>query len=472
MNAKELLKWAQSEKVEFVDIRFTDMLGTMHHFTMPLHAIDEEAFDYGIGFDGSSIRGWKTINESDMLAKLDAANHFIDPFFQHKTLVVIADIYDPITLQPYSRDPRFILKKAVEYLKSTGIADTAYFGPEPEFFLFNEVRYSQDKTHGFYKIDSMEADWNMSREEEPNLGYKIRPKEGYFPVPPTDQFQDIRSEMVAMMEKMGITTEKHHHEVAAPGQCEINIKVDEVLRMADKIQLYKYVVKNVARNAGLVACFMPKPIFGDNGSGMHTHMSLWKNGKNLFAGSKDDYAQVSTMCKQYAAGILDNGSSLLAFTNPTTNSFKRLVPGFEAPVNLVYSARNRSAAIRIPIAVTGEKARRLEFRTPDPAMNVYTGFAAMLLAGIDGIQRKLDPGAPADMNLYDIAPEDQAKLKRLPPNLTKVLDSLETNHDWLTVGGVFEKDYIENYIQYKRNEIEQVVNQRPHPYEFVLYADC
>ena len=468
---KELLKWAATEKVEFIDIRFTDILGTMQHFTMPLHAIDEGAFTFGVGFDGSSIRGWQAINESDMLARLDATSSYIDPFFQHKTLVVIADIYDPRKEEPYNRDPRYILKKAIEYLKSTGIADTAYFGPEAEFFVFTNVRYSHEKQNSFYEIDAVDADWNMGADEVPNLGFKMRPKEGYFPVPPTDNFQDLRSEMLSMLERMGIPTEKHHHEVAAPGQQEINLVLDEALLMADKLQLYKYVVKNVARHAGYTATFMPKPIFNDNGSGMHTHQSLWKGGKNLFAGSQSDYACLSPLAMNYIGGILENGPALLSFTNPTTNSFKRLVPGFEAPVNLVYSARNRSAAIRIPVAVTGDKARRMEFRTPDPSCNPYTAFAAMLMAGLNGIDQKIDPGKPTDRNLYEIPPEEQANMRRLPSNLTKVLDSLEESNDWLTKGGVFDKDYIENYIQYKRAEIEQVVNQRPHPYEFVLYYD-
>ena len=468
---KDLLKWAESEKVVFIDIRFTDILGTMQHFTMPLTAIDEQAFTFGIGFDGSSIRGWQAINESDMLARLDATSSYIDPFFQHKTLVVIADIYDPKTGEPYNRDPRNILKKAVAYMKSTGVADTAYFGPEAEFFVFTNVRYSHEKQNSFYEIDAVDADWNMGADEQPNLGFKMRPKEGYFPVPPADNFQDLRSEMLSMLEEMGISTEKHHHEVASPGQQEINLVLDEILMMADKLQIYKYVVKNVARQAGYTATFMPKPIFNDNGSGMHTHQSLWKGGKNLFAGSESDYAFLSPLAMNYLAGILENGPPLLSFTNPTTNSFKRLVPGFEAPVNLVYSARNRSAAIRIPVAVTGDKARRIEFRTPDPSANPYTAFAAMLMAGLDGIDKKSDPGSPTDRNLYEISPEEQAKLRRLPSNLTKVLDSLEENYGWLTKGNVFDKDYIENYIQYKRVEIEQVVNQRPHPYEFVLYYD-
>jgi len=471
---KQLLEWAKQEAIEFVDVRFTDIPGTMHHFTMPLHAIDEEAFTFGIGFDGSSIRGWKEIDESDMLVRMDSTTAYIDPFFEHKTLAVLCDIYDPpLTAddeaKPYTRDPRYILKKAIEYLKSTGIADSAYMGPEAEFFIFSNVRFDQSMNQGFYFIDSIDARWNMGKDEQPNLGYKLRSKEGYFPLPPLDQFQDLRSEMLAACENMGIATEKHHHEVSSAGQAEINLVVDEAMAMADKMMLYKYVVKNVAQSAGFTATFMPKPLFDDNGSGMHTHQSLWKDGKNLFAG--DGYAFLSDMAMNYMGGILEHGSSLLAFTNPTTNSYKRLVPGFEAPVSLVYSQRNRSAAIRIPIAVIGDKARRIEFRTPDPSANPYLAFAAMIMAGIDGVQKKTDPGKPADYNLYDASPEQLKEIKSVPANLTKVIDALENNHDWLTKGGVFDQDFIDNYIAYKRVEIEQIVNKRPHPYEFVLYYD-
>jgi glutamine synthetase len=468
----EVLNWAKSEKVEFVDIRFTDMFGTMQHFTMPLHAIDEESFTYGIGFDGSSIRGWKAINESDMLARLDADTAFVDPFYEHKTMAVVCDIYEPgATPKPYGRDPRYILKKAIKYMQDSGIADTVWFGPEAEFFIFNDVRFDQNMNSGYYFIDSDEAAWNMGRDEGPNLGYKIRTKEGYFPLPPSDIFQNIRSEMLHEMEKAGIKTEKHHHEVASPGQAEINFVVDEGIKMADKLQLYKYIVKNVARRHGYSATFMPKPIFGDNGSGMHTHQSLWKGGKNIFAGNK--YAGISDACLNYIGGILSHGPALLAFTNPTTNSYKRLVPGYEAPVNLVYSARNRSASIRIPIAVSSsEKAKRIEFRTPDASCCPYIAFAAMIMAGLDGIQSKIDPGGPADFNLYEATPEQKASLRAVPPNLTKVLDALEADHGWLTKGGVFDEDYIANYIEYKRAEVEKIVNQRPHPYEFVLYYDC
>ncbi len=469
-NPKELLKWAEKEGVEFIDIRFTDILGTTHHFTMPLHAMSEDDFSFGIGFDGSSIRGWKAINESDMLTRLQAETAFIDPFFHNKTLVIFADIYDPHTEEPYSRDPRHILKKAIAHMKSTGIADTAYFGPEAEFFIFRDVRFDAEAQNAFYYLDSDEARWNMGKDEGPNLGHKIRTKGGYFPTPPNDVFQNIRSETLSILESVGVRTEKHHHEVASAGQGEINLVVDEVLKMADNLVKYKYVLKNVARKHNYSVTFMPKPIFGDNGTGMHTHQSLWKSNKNLFAG--DGYANLSDIAMNYIGGILENGSSVLAFSNPTTNSYKRLVPGFEAPVNLVYSARNRSASIRIPVAVKGDKARRIEFRTPDASCCPYLAFAAMLMAGIGGVQKKTDPGKPTDYDLYSATPEQKASLRMVPANLTKVLDSLEENNDFLKAGNVFDDDFIENYITYKRDEVEEIVNQRPHPYEFVLYYDC
>lgn len=466
---EKLLTWAKSNNVEFIDIRFTDILGMTHHFTMPLHSVDEEAFTFGIGIDGSSIRAWKTINESDMLARLDHTACFIDPFFENKTLAVIADIFDPITNEPYNRDPRYILKKTLKHLKETGIADTAFMGPEAEFFLFSDVSFDQDKNRGFYYIDSPDASWRMGADEDPNLGYKLRDKGGYFPVPPNDQFQDIRAEMLHTLEEIGIKTEKHHHEVASAGQQEINLEVDEALAMADHMLIYKYVVRNVARRHGYSATFMPKPVFKDNGSGMHTHQSLWKDGKNLFAGN--GYAHLSDMAMNYIGGVLKHGPSILAFTNPTTNSYKRLVPGFEAPVCLVYSARNRSAAIRIPIAVTGDKARRIEFRTPDPTANPYLAFSAMVLAGLDGIQNKIDPGKPADFDLYEATPEQLADIESVPHNLTKVLDALEEDNKFLTAGNSMDEDFLNGYVDYKRDEVEQIVNQRPHPYEFVLYYD-
>lgn len=468
---KELLSWAKSENVEYIDIRFTDILGMTHHFTMPLHAIAEDDFEYGLGFDGSSIRAWKDINESDMLVMMDPKTSFIDPFFQHKTMGILCDIYDPITMEPYNRDPRYILKKALKEMKDTGIADTLFLGPEAEFFIFRDVRFDSNMQSGYYHLDSDDAVWNMGSpdiDDGVNLGYKLRPKGGYFPTPPNDVFQDLRSEMLRDLDKVGIPAEKHHHEVASAGQAEINIKVAEALKMADQMVLYKYVVKNVARKFGYTATFMPKPVFDDNGTGMHTHQSLWKDGKNLFAG--DGYGHLSKMAMHYTGGILKNGPSVLAFTNPTTNSYKRLVPGFEAPVNLVYSARNRSAAIRVPVAVHGDKARRIEFRTPDPSSNPYLAFAAMIMAGLDGIKNEVDPGKPADFDLYEASPEQLANIESVPANLTKVLDALEENNDFLKPA--FDNDFIDAYVEYKREEVEQVVNKRPHPYEFVLYYDC
>ncbi len=467
---KELLQWCKAEKVEYIDIRFTDLFGLQHHYSMPLTALDEEAFTYGIGFDGSSVRAWKGIQESDMLNRLDASSAFLDPFAERKMLNIFSDIYDPKTEQPYGRDPRSILKRAIAYMKSTGIADTCYFGPEAEFFIFSDVRYDSDKQHGFYYVDSDNARWNMGRDEGPNLGYKMRDKGGYFPVPPNDCYHDLRAEALSLLEQAGVGTEKHHHEVASAGQGEINLKIADALVQADNMMKYKYILKNVARRRGYSVTFMPKPVFGDNGTGMHCHQSLWKDGKNLFAGN--GYANMSELAMNYIGGILTNGPSLLAFTNPTTNSYKRLVPGFEAPVNLVYSARNRSASIRIPIAVKGDKARRIEFRTPDASSCVYLAFAGMMMAGIDGVKKKINPGPPADFDLYEATPEQKAQLKAVPASLGEVLDSLEKSSDFLTQGDVFEKDLLEAYVDYKRGEVTEMQNKRPHPYEFVLYYDC
>ena len=470
-SAKEVLEWGKKEGVEFADIRFTDPLGLTHHFTMPWHAIDDEAFSFGIGIDGSSVRGWKTINESDMLARLDPDTAFIDPFFQHKTAAFLCDIYEP-SGEAYARDPRQILKKAIQHMKDSGIADTMYTGPEAEFFIFSDVRYHHGTNSGFYSVDSPNAEWNMGAEEEGgNLGHKMRVKGGYFPTPPNDPFQDMRSEMLSTMEKIGIKTEKHHHEVASSGQAEINLAVAEALKMADQMVLYKYVVKNVAKRHGFSVTFMPKPVYKDNGTGMHTHQSLWKGGKNLFAGN--GYGHMSDMAMNYIGGILNHMDALLAFTNPTTNSYKRLVPGFEAPIFKVYSARNRSAAVRIPIAVTGDKARRIEFRTPDASSCVYTAFAAMLMAGLDGVKKKSDPGKPADFDLYEATPEQKAQLKSIPHDLGRVLEALQADSAWATEGGVFTPDFLDSYVDYKMtNEVKEVGNMRPHPYEFVLYYDC
>lgn len=474
-NAQEAIDWARGQGAEYIDVRFSDMLGTMHHFTLPFHALEEEMFTFGIGIDGGSLRGWKNINDSDMLVRIDPTTGYVDPFFQHKTVSFICDVYEP-ALSPgevpkrYNRDPRFILQKALAYMRKTQIADTAFFGPEAEFFIFSDVRFDQTMNSGYYYLDTSDARWNMGRDEQPNLGYKLRTKEGYAPLPPADQFQDLRTEMLSALESAGIRTEKHHHEVSSSGQTEINLVVDEAMVMADIMQLYKYIIKNVAAHAGYSVSFMPKPFFNDNGSGMHTHISLWKNGRNLFAGDK--YAFLSQDALHFIAGILSHGSSLLSFTNPTTNSYKRLVPGYEAPVSLTYSAGNRSASIRIPVGVANtEKARRIEFRTPDPAANPYLAFAAIIMAGLDGIEKKLDPGKPADFNLYTATEEQKKGIRAVPANLTKVLDALQKDQDYLKIDGVFDDDFIERYISYKREEVEQIVNKRPHPYEFVLYYD-
>ncbi len=469
---KEVLDWAKKEGVQFVSVRFSDILGMQHHFTMPLDAVDEEAFTYGFGIDGSSIRGWKSINESDMLVRLDPNATFIDPFFQHKTLAVLCDIYDPRSGEAYERDPRTIMRRAMAHMKDSGIADQAFFGPEAEFFIFSDVRFDADMSGAFYSVDAQDAVWRMGEDEQPNLGYKNRVKGGYFPVPPNDPYQDLRSEILDVLAKCGVDPEKHHHEVASAGQSEINLKISEGLKAADNMQIYKYVVKNAAMQAGYTATFMPKPVYDDNGTGMHTHQSLWKGGKNLFAGTDADYGNISEMARHYIGGIIKHGPAILAFTNPTTNSYKRLVPGFEAPVTLTYSARNRSASIRIPVAVKGDKARRIEFRTPDASSNPYLAFAAMVMAGLDGIKNKIDPGEPCDFDLYEASDEQLAKLKSVPPNLTKVLDALAEDNDFLQAGGVFTQDFIDAYIDYKRDEVKEVVNMRPHPYEFVLYYDC
>ena len=468
---KELLSWAKSEKVEYVDIRFTDQFSLTHHYTMPLEQIDEEAFTFGLGFDGSSVRGWKGIQESDMLNRLDTKSAFIDPFFERKTLVLFSDTYDPISGKSYDRDPRTVLKRSIEYMKSTGIADTAYMGPEAEFFIFSNVRFASEQQHGFYYLDAVDAHWNMGADEGPNLGHKMRPKGGYFPTPPNDIYQDLRSEVLSILEQIGVKTEKHHHEVAAAGQGEINLVVADALTMADNMIKYKYVLKNVAKKYGYSVTFMPKPVDKDKGTGMHTHQSLWKDGKNLFAGN--GYAHMSELAMNYIGGIIQHGPSVLAFTNPTTNSYKRLVPGYEAPVTLVYSARNRSASIRIPIAVkNSDKARRIEFRTPDASSCAYLAFAAMIMAGLDGVKNKIDPGPPADMDLYELSDEQKANLKQVPTSLDAVLDALSTDNAFLAGGDTFTKDMVDAYIDYKRAESIEVNNMRPHPYEFVLYYDC
>jgi glutamine synthetase len=466
----EVLALVESEGVQIVDFRFCDLPGLMQHFSIPAHALTEDGFAEGYGFDGSSIRGFQEIQESDMLLFPDPDTAVLDPFRQHPTLNINCFVKDPVTGASYTRDPRYIAQKAQDYLVSTGIADTAYFGPEAEFYVFSDVRFEQDTHSAFYRVDSIEGAWNSGKDEKPNLGFKPRYKEGYFPVPPMDHFQDLRSEMVLEMEALGIEIEVQHHEVGTAGQAEIDMRFDTLLLMADKLMLYKYVVKNVARAHGLTATFMPKPIFQDNGSGMHVHSSLWRDGEPLFY-SELGYAGLSDLGRWYIGGLLKHAPAILAFAAPTTNSYKRLVPGYEAPVNLVYSQRNRSAACRIPIYSKSPKAKRVEFRCPDPSCNPYLAFSAILMAGLDGVQNKIEPPDPVDKDLYDLPPEELALVPQVPGSLEESLAALEADHDFLTAGGVFTDDLIETWIAYKRaNEIEPV-GLRPHPWEFHLYYD-
>lgn len=469
MTPKDVLELIKKEDVKFVDLRFMDFPGIMQHFTIPVTQFDEDIFTDGLGFDGSSIRGWQEINESDMLVKPVADTAFIDPFMANKTIVMICNIHDPLTGEDYTRDPRNIARKAANYVKQAGIADIAFFGPEAEFFIFDDARFDQTANSGYYYLDSIEGRWNVGRDEKPNLAYKPRFKEGYFPEPPTDSLQDIRSEMVLLMQQVGLTVEAHHHEVATGGQCEIDMRFDTLVKMADNMTKYKYIVKNVARRHNKTVTFMPKPLFGDNGSGMHVHMSLWKDKKNLFYG--DGYAGLSQTALYAIGGILKHAPALLALTNPTVNSYKRLVPGFEAPVNLAYSRRNRSAAVRIPMYSASEKAKRFEFRCPDPSANPYLAFSAMLMAGIDGIQNKIDPGQPLDRNIYDLSPEEAAKVPKTPGTLRNALEALQADHEFLLKGDVFTKDVIETWIQYKLDNEVKAMDLRPHPYEFALYFD-
>ncbi len=456
--------------IEIVDLRFCDLPGLMQHFSVPAHELTESSFEEGFGFDGSSIRGFQSIEESDMLLIPDPDTAIVDPFRQHRTLNINCFVKDPITGESYSRDPRYVAKKAEAYLVETGLADTAYFGPEAEFFIFSDVRFHQDAHSAYYSVDSDEGIWNSGKDEGPNLGYKPRHKEGYFPVPPMDHLQDIRSEMILIMESLGIDIEVQHHEVATAGQAEIDMRFSPLLDIADKLMLYKYVVKSVARAHGLTATFMPKPLFQDNGSGMHTHQSLWKDGKPLFS-DPSGYAGISEMARHYIGGLLKHAPSILAFAAPTTNSYKRLVPGFEAPVNLVYSQRNRSAACRIPMYSPSPKAKRVEFRCPDPACNPYIAFSAMLMAGLDGVRNKIEPAAPLDVDLYELSPEELAKIPQVPSSLEEALDALESDNAYLKEGGVFTDDLIDVWINYKRTNEVDAIRLRPHPWEFQLYYD-
>ncbi len=467
---QEVLKLIQDQKIQLIDLKFIDTVGTWQHLTVFHNQIDESSFTDGVPFDGSSIRGWKAINESDMTMVLDPNTAWIDPFMEVPTLSIICSIKEPRTGEWYNRCPRVIAQKAIDYLVSTGLGDTAFFGPEAEFFIFDGARFAQTANEGYYFLDSQEGGWNSGRDEKPNLAYKPRFKEGYFPVSPTDSFQDIRTEMLLTMEKLGVPIEKHHHEVATGGQCELGFRFGKLIEAADWLMIYKYVIKNVAKKYGKTVTFMPKPLFGDNGSGMHTHQSIWKDGKPLFAGDK--YAGLSDMALYYIGGLLKHAPALLAITNPSTNSYKRLVPGYEAPVNLAYSQGNRSASIRIPLSGTNPKAKRLEFRCPDATSNPYLAFAAMLCAGIDGIKNKIDPGSPLDKNIYELTPEELAKVPSTPGSLELALEALENDHAFLTESGVFTEDFIQNWIDYKlANEVKQL-QLRPHPYEFYLYYDA
>jgi glutamine synthetase len=468
MTPREVLEYAKKNKALVVDLKFVDLPGTWQHFTIPIEELNEGTFKDGSGLDGSSIRGWKAINNSDMLVVPDPATACMDPFTSVPTLSLVGNVMDPITREIYERDPRFIAQKAEKHLRSTKIGDISYWGPEAEFFIFDNARFDQTSHSGYYFLDSEEGIWNAGQEGV-NLGNKIRHKEGYFPVPPIDTQQDIRSEMVLEMQKAGIPIEKHHHEVATAGQAEIDLRFDSLVVMADKMMMYKYIVKNVARRHHKTATFMPKPLFGDNGSGMHTHQSIWKDGKPLFAGK--EYAGMSQMCLHYIGGILKHAPALAAITNPTVNSYKRLTPGFEAPVMLAYSSRNRSAGIRIPMYSPNPKAKRIEVRFPDPSTNPYLAFAAMLMAGLDGIENKIDPGEPMEKDLYDLEAREAARIPTMPGSLDDALRNLEKDHQFLLKGGVFTEDLIEAWIGYKRSREVDQIRLRPHPYEFFLYYD-
>ncbi len=469
MKPREVLAMCREKEVKAIDLRFVDFLGVWQHFTIPVGKLEEDVFEDGLGFDGSSIRGWQAINESDMLLVPVPDTAVVDPFMTIPTLSMICNVQDPMTREDYSRDPRNVARKAATYLKSTGIADTCFIGPEAEFFVFDDVRFDQNAHEGYFHIDSSEAEWNRGRKEGPNLGHKLRHKEGYFPCPPADQLMDLRNEMMQTMIQCGIDVEAQHHEVATAGQCEIDVRFQELVKMADQMCLYKYIVKNVARRHGKTVTFMPKPIYGDNGSGMHTHVSLWKNSHPLFAGT--GYAGLSDMAMHALGGILRHAPALLAITNPTTNSYKRLVPGYEAPVNLAYSQRNRSASCRIPMYSASPKTKRIEFRCPDPSCNPYLAFSAILMAVIDGIQNKIHPGPPLDRDIYDMPPDELATVPKAPGSLEESLDALEHDHDFLLRGDVFTDDVIATWLRFKREKEIGPMRLRPHPYEFCLYYD-
>ncbi len=469
MTASEFFEFAKKNNAEMMDLKFVDMLGTWQHCSYPIASVDESIFELGLGFDGSSIRGWQDIHQSDMMAVCDPDTAVLDPFFDRPTVSVIAQIVDPETREDYGKCPRHVVRRAAEHLKRSGVADTCYVGPEPEFFIFDEVRYEQNQHTGYYQVDSVEGAWNTARFEEPNLGYKPSYKGGYFPVSPTDSYHNLRGEMVYEMIKIGINIEAHHHEVGTGGQSEIDMEYAEITKMADQFMWYKYIVKNVAVRHGKTVTFMPKPIFDDNGSGMHTHISFWNGDEPLFAG--DGYAGLSQMALHAAGGLLKHAASLLAFAAPTSNSYRRLVPGFEAPVNLALSARNRSAAIRIPMYSPSPKAKRLEFRCPDPTANGYLAWSAMLMAALDGVQNKIDPGDPLDRNTYEMTPEEMEGVATVPGSLEASIDALEADHEYLLQGDVFTEDLVQSWITWKREEEIAELALRPHPHEFNLYYD-
>ncbi len=473
MTPKEVLAFAKEKKAKMLDLKFIDFPGVWQHFSVPISQLAEGNFEDGYGFDGSSIRGWQPINASDMLVVPDPKTAVIDPICKETTLSMICNIVDPLTKESYSRDPRYIARKAEAYVKSTGIGDNIYFGPEAEFFVFDSVRYDQTSNSGFYHVDSVEGRWNSGQERlvtgQVNLGYQTRHKEGYFPVAPTDTLQDLRTEMCLELQNLGIEVEAQHHEVATAGQCEIDMRFDSLTNMADKLMWFKYILKNVARRNGKTVTFMPKPLFGDNGSGMHCHQSIWKGDKPLFSGDK--YGATSEMCLHYIGGLLKHAKALAALTNPTTNSYRRLVPGFEAPVNLAYSGRNRSAAIRIPMLSASPKAKRIEARFPDPSCNGYLAFAAMAMAGLDGIQNRIDPGLPLEKDIYSLSPEELANVPKMPGSLDESLTALEKDHAFLLKGDVFTPDVIEKWLEYKMENEVNPMRLRPVPHEFSLYFD-
>jgi glutamine synthetase len=467
---REVIAFAKEHNVKMVDYRFIDVPGTWQHFSTTVNELEEETFEEGVGFDGSSIRGFQTIDKSDMLLIPDPTTAVLDPFTEVPTLILVCNVKDPVTLEKYTRDPRYIAQKAESYLQSAGVADVAYFGPEAEFYIFDDVRFHYNSNSSSHSIDSSEGWWNTARDERPNLGYKIPYKRGYYPVPPADSLQDLRTRMALTLQQVGIPVEVQHHEVGTAGQAEIDIRFNTLVRMADNLTMYKYVIKNVARQAGKTVTFMPKPIFMDNGSGMHVHQSLWKGGKNLFfqAGS---YADLSAAARYYIGGLLKHSAAVLAFAAPTTNSYRRLVPGYEAPINLIYSQRNRSACVRIPMYSKSEKSKRIEYRSPDASSNPYLAFAAMLMAGLDGIENRIEPPAPIDLDLYDLEPEQAAEVKHTPQDLSEALEALEADHAFLMKGDVFTDDLIQTWIEYKRlNEVD-AIRLRPHPWEFGLYFD-